>query len=102
MVYVRILFTGASSFTGMWFATALARRGHSVVAAIRREERAYAGLRCERVARAAQCCQLVWNAPFGSNRFLDSIAQEGPFAPLLIQVARAREVEPVYEETTGM
>ena len=76
---MRILFTGASSFTGMWFATALARRGHSVVAAIRREERAYVGLRSERVTRAAQYCQLVWNAPFGSNRFLDAIAQGGPF-----------------------
>ena len=29
------------------------------------------------------------------------LAQEAPFAPLLIQVARAREVEPVYEDSTG-
>src|ERR1700731_2892752 len=76
---VRILFTGASSFTGMWFATALAQRGHSVVAAVRREERAYSGLRSERLARVAAGCRLVWNAPFGSPGFLDAITQEGPF-----------------------
>ena len=29
------------------------------------------------------------------------LAQDEPFAPLLIQVARAREVEPVYEDPTG-
>jgi UDP-glucose 4-epimerase len=63
----------------MWFSTALARRGHNVVAAARREQPAYSGLRSERVARVAQCCQLVWNAPFGSPRFLDAIEQERPF-----------------------
>jgi segregation and condensation protein A len=29
------------------------------------------------------------------------LGQDGPFAPLLIQVARPREVEPVYEESAG-
>ena len=32
---------------------------------------------------------------------LIELAQDAPFAPLLIQVARAREVESVYEEATG-
>lgn len=76
---MRILFTGASSFTGMWFVTALAARGHSVVAAMRSEERSYSGLRAERLARVAAACRTIWKAPFGSPRFLDAIAQEGPF-----------------------
>lgn len=76
---MRILFTGASSFTGMWFATALAGRGHHVVAVMRREERAYSGLRAERLARIAEACRTVWNAPFGSPCFLDAIDRHGPF-----------------------
>jgi len=32
---------------------------------------------------------------------LIELAQEAPFAPLLLQVGRPREVEPVYEESTG-
>jgi segregation and condensation protein A len=32
---------------------------------------------------------------------LVELAQDAPFAPVLIQVARAREVEPVYEDETG-
>jgi nucleoside-diphosphate-sugar epimerase len=79
VVSVRILFTGASSFTGMWFARMLAGRGHNVIAVARREEQAYSGLRAERLAGIAGCCQTAWDAPFGSRRFLDVVAQEGPF-----------------------
>jgi len=63
----------------MWFASKLAGRGHKVIAVARREEQAYSGLRAERLARIGACCQTVWNAPFGSSRFLDVIAQERPF-----------------------
>jgi UDP-glucose 4-epimerase len=76
---LRILFTGASSFTGMWFAGGLARRGHSVTAVGRSEQSAYSGLRSERLARVADCCRTLWNAPFGSSHFLEIIAEEGPF-----------------------
>lgn len=75
---MRILFTGASSFTGMWFARTLAARGHKVAAVMCRDERAYSGLRAERLARIA-VCRAIWNAPFGSPGFLDAIAAEGPF-----------------------
>ena len=76
---MRILFTGASSFTGMWFAKALVDRRHSLVAAMRREEQAYSGLRAERLARVTPNCTAVWNAPFGSPGFLDAISRHGPF-----------------------
>jgi UDP-glucose 4-epimerase len=76
---LRILFTGASSFTGMWFVEALARKGHSVTAVSRKEQDIYSGLRAKRLARGAGCCRTLWNAPFGSSRFLDIIAEEGPF-----------------------
>lgn len=63
----------------MWFVEALARRGGSVVAVGRRELGTYSGLRAERLSRVSGCCQTLWNAPFGSSRFLEIIAEEGPF-----------------------
>lgn len=73
----------------MWFATTLVRRGHSVVAAMRRDEQAYSGLRAERLARISADCRTVWNAPFGSPGFLDAIAREGPFDVLCHHGAEA-------------
>ena len=49
----RILLTGASSFTGLWIAEALAAAGYEVVAPLTRDADAYPGLRGERVARLA-------------------------------------------------
>ena len=52
---VRILLTGGSSFTGLWFARSLAARGHTV---LRRSGASdYSGLRGERVAELAPCCR---------------------------------------------
>ncbi len=76
---MRILFTGASSFTGMWFVEGLARRGHSVIAISRGDQGIHSGLRAERLARVADCCPIRWDAPFGSARFFEIIAAEGPF-----------------------
>src|SRR5437764_14863355 len=73
------MLTGATSFTGMWFAEALVREGHEVVAAIRSEKAAYSGLRAERLERISGCCEPMWNMVFGSSPFLDMIASKGPF-----------------------
>lgn len=73
----------------MWFAETLVRRGSSVIAVSRREPESYSGLRGERLARIADCCRLLWNAPFGSSRFLEIIAEEGPFDVLCHHGAEA-------------
>lgn len=86
---MRVLFTGASSFTGMWFAEALAARGHRVVAVGRRGETAYSGLRAERLARVSSQCETLWAASFGSPRFLKIIAESGPFDVLCHHGAEA-------------
>jgi len=49
---VRILFTGASSFTGLWLVRALADAGHEVTATFRRPLEAYEDVRRRRVALA--------------------------------------------------
>lgn len=73
---MRILLTGASSFTGLWFARALAARGHSVTAPLRSS--GYTGLRGQRVAELGKVAELAHDCPLGSTRFLD-IAAQGKF-----------------------
>ena len=74
----RILLTGASSFTGLWIAEALAAAGHEVVAPLTRETDAYPGLRGERVARLAGSAARVFATPLDSDRFRD-LARTGRF-----------------------
>jgi len=68
---VRILLTGASSFTGYWFAEALAARGHEIIAPLRRPLGDYDpnSVRDERVRRLARIARLVPDARFGSDGF---------------------------------
>jgi nucleoside-diphosphate-sugar epimerase len=85
---VRLLLTGVSSFTGLWFARALAEAGHEVVAPLRAT--AYADpLRLSRAAEAAKVATLVPGAPFGSQVFLDLLARGGPFDVLCHHAAEA-------------
>lgn len=56
---MRALLTGASSFTGSWFATALAARGFSVTALHRRPLEAYPPLARRRLARLRGRVRLV-------------------------------------------
>jgi nucleoside-diphosphate-sugar epimerase len=69
---VRILLTGASSFTGLWFARALSAAGHHVVAPLRRAREDYQGdVRAKRVAELGQVAERHFGAVFGDERFLD-------------------------------
>ena len=69
---MRILLTGASSFTGLWFARSLTANGHTVVASLKGSD--YAGLRGRRVAELRRIAEVVEGCPFGSSRFLDLAA----------------------------
>mgnify|MGYP000072374945 CR=1 FL=1 len=73
---MKILFTGGSSFTGMWFVEALIDAGHTVVAPLLHPQSHYEGTRHERIARIAPKCQLIYDCPFGSEKFLSVIGQE--------------------------
>jgi UDP-glucose 4-epimerase len=66
---VKILLTGASSFTGLWFARKLAASGHTVVAPLKGSD--YTGLRASRVAELRKVAEIVEDCPFGSTRFVD-------------------------------
>jgi len=71
---VRILLTGASSFTGFWFASELSRAGHTVTATFR--QRSYEGTRRSRVDLLRPSVTPAWEAPFGSPAFLDLLQQK--------------------------
>jgi nucleoside-diphosphate-sugar epimerase len=66
---VRILFTGASSFTGYWFVRELFASGHEVAAACRRNGR-YEGLRAERVRMVRELSETRYGCAFGNDDFL--------------------------------
>jgi nucleoside-diphosphate-sugar epimerase len=67
---MKILFTGASSFTGFWFVKTLAAAGHEVTCPLRGETGKYEGVRKRRVDALQGLCRLVPNAAFGSEAFL--------------------------------
>jgi len=67
---MKILFTGASSFTGFWFVKVLAAAGHEVVCPLTRDVENYTGTRGQRIEWLKPVCRLVPHAPFGSDNFL--------------------------------
>jgi len=70
---MRVLLTGASSFTGAWFAKRLSEKGHQVTATLRGFRAAYQGLKAQRLAWIEGNCELVEGAPFGSDTFLEKV-----------------------------
>jgi nucleoside-diphosphate-sugar epimerase len=74
---MKILFTGASSFTGLWFVRELAQSGHEVVATFRRRPEDYPDpLRRERVSLALAHCRGVFGCSFGDPSFIELAGSE--------------------------
>ena len=71
---MQILLTGASSFTGFWFASELSRAGHAVTAAFR--QRTHQGTRGTRVGLLRTQVTPAWEVPFGSPAFLELLEQK--------------------------
>jgi UDP-glucose 4-epimerase len=70
---MKILFTGASSFTGYWFAKELASAGHEVSVLFRHQPQHYPDdLRRQRVKALTEICQPVFGA-FGDEQLLQLI-----------------------------
>lgn len=74
---MKILFTGASSFTGCWFVKTLAAAGHEIVCPLRGTPDSYDGVRKVRVEKLQPICQLVPHTPFGSESFFNLIRSGG-------------------------
>jgi nucleoside-diphosphate-sugar epimerase len=98
-----ILLTGASSFSGLWIAEALAAAGHRVVAPLRRREEDYSGLRLARVQRLKSIAEICFEADFTAEAFDGVVKRHGPFdlfAHHAADIANYRD--PEYEVGQGV
>lgn len=76
---MKILFTGASSFTGYWFVRELAAAGHEVTAVLRKRPEDYPDeVRRSRAEGLLDVCTPVYGASFGDDAFV-SLLREGGF-----------------------
>lgn len=73
---MKILFTGASSFTGYWFVRQLTANGHEVVATFQKPALAYDGIRAQRVSLIKGLCETRFECSFGSDAFMHLVGQE--------------------------
>ena len=76
---MKLLFTGASSFTGHWLVHELAAAGHEVTCVYTRSslESYDENLRRQRIERVLECSRAVWGCRFGDDRFIDLIDEGG-------------------------
>lgn len=87
---MRLLLTGGTSFTGLWFAEALAASGAQIIAPIRGSVAAYAGVRAARAQRLAAIAEVIEGVSFGDDAFLALIGGEG-FDALCHHAARVAD-----------
>jgi UDP-glucose 4-epimerase len=86
---MKILLTGASSFTGFWFVKNLAAAGHELICPVTANLVDYADIRLWRVEQLKSFCHPVPQAPFGSENFL-KIIRESRFDVLCHHAAEVR------------
>jgi UDP-glucose 4-epimerase len=70
---MKVLFTGASSFTGFSFVRELTAAGHELTLIFPRSREAYEGLRAERMGMATALAEPLFEMRFGDDRFQDLI-----------------------------
>lgn len=70
---MKVLFTGASSFTGFWFVRELIAAGHEVTATFRKPVAEYADVRAARVAQLPKSCRSIHGPGFGTPEFIDTV-----------------------------
>ena len=75
---MKILFTGASSFTGMHIAEALIREGHHLILTCTQSADAYTDIYAHRLQRIAPFAEVIYSTPQGSDRFLEVVQQQKP------------------------
>lgn len=99
---MRVIFTGASSFTGYWLVRELAQAGHEVAAIFRRPAAEYADdLRRRRVTGLMEYCQPVYGCSFGDERFVELIRSRGPWDVLCHHAAEVTDYKSPDFDTIG-
>ncbi len=87
---MRVVLTGASSFTGFWFVHALRAHGAELVLPLARGSQEGDHERRRRIADLTRLdgVAIISAAPFGSDRFLDLLRAHAPFDLLACHGAR--------------
>jgi nucleoside-diphosphate-sugar epimerase len=107
---MRVLLTGASSFTGAWIAKALAAAGAEVTAICRGRPEQYEPARLARIEAVAEVAAVVFDRPFGSPGFLQLLRHALPFDVLCLHHAEVGDfrrpdynpIEAVRADTVGL
>ena len=74
---MKIVLTGGSSFSGLWYARALASAGHEVVMPLRATSIGeYVGIRASRVRELEKYGRVIWGIDFGSENFFAWLQNE--------------------------
>lgn len=73
---MNILLTGASSFTGFWFARTLAEHGHKVFATFQGTAESYSGMRKRRIDDLPPQVQRLWETSAQSERLLRLLREQ--------------------------
>src|SRR5271165_4493230 len=68
---MKILLTGASSFTGFWFARTLAERGHAVTATFQGSRDSYDAARRRRIDGLPAGVECLWETSLNSEHLPD-------------------------------
>lgn len=77
---MQIVLTGATSFTGFWFASALCERKHQLTLLLRRPLEEYQGIRKTRLNELkAWGPEIIDDCSFGSESFLEYLKNRKPF-----------------------
>jgi nucleoside-diphosphate-sugar epimerase len=99
----RILLTGASSFTGMWIAQALAAAGFEVVATMQHDRGAYDAERLARIARVEAVADVAFGCPFGSTPFQNLVRSRPGIDALAHHAADVTGYrDPSFDATTAL
>jgi nucleoside-diphosphate-sugar epimerase len=88
---MKILFTGASSFTGFWFIKTLHEAGHEVHASFQKKEEEYQDVRKVRVHKLQGLCNRIFSCSFGERRFLELVESESKWDALCHHAADATD-----------
>ena len=88
---MKILFTGASSFTGCWFVRQLLDAGHDVVAVYQSKQEEYVGPRKERLDLISNDAKCVFECSFGDDTFMSLLKEGGSWDMLCHHAAEVRD-----------
>lgn len=107
---MQVLLTGASSFTGLWIAKALAAAGAEVTAVSRGRPERYDPRRRARIEAVAEVAAVVFDRPFGGPSFLRLVEGALPFDVLCLHHAEVGDfrrpdfdpIEAARSDTNGL